>query len=409
MRFAGAALLAILFCGCGSSREEMHVEEKAAKSEEPGKRNSSEVVLTVEAQKSVGITDREVRPESVSETIPATGQLMLNEDQTWMLGALVAGRVVSMSAKVGDRVNQGDVLARIHSHEVHDARAALKTAQTELERTESAEAYARRIRDRARRLLEVKAGSQQDLETAETQLRNAESAVLSAKVNVDKERTHIVEFLEVPTEEHLEIGHQEKGADPDDYVPVKAPASGLVIERKATPGTVVAAGNEIFRISSTASLWMIANVNESDLGRLRAGQSVRVFVRAFPERPFEGRILRLGEQLDPATRTLQVRVLVPNPGNVLKPEMYATAEIARAASREALFVPEEAAQDLNGARVVFVRTGADRFEVRPIQVSRARDQRLEVTAGLRSGDRVVVKGAFILKSQLLKSSLAGEE
>jgi cobalt-zinc-cadmium efflux system membrane fusion protein len=138
------------------------------------------------------------------------------------------------------------------------------------------------------------------------------------------------------------------------------------------------------------------------------GQTVRVLVRAYPERAFPGRILRLGEELDPTTRTLKVRVLVPNQGGLLKPEMYATAEIERAGSRSALFVPEAAAQDLNGNRVVFVKTGADRFEARPIQVARVSDGKMEVTNGLKAGDQVAVKGSFILKSQLLRSSMESE-
>jgi cobalt-zinc-cadmium efflux system membrane fusion protein len=106
---------------------------------------------------------------------------------------------------------------------------------------------------------------------------------------------------------------------------------------------------------------------------------------------------------------LQVRVLVENAAGMLKPEMFAAAEIRRGGSRETLFVPEGAAQELNGARVVFVRTGADRFEPRPIEVRRTLNGMMEVANGVRPGDAVVVKGSFVLKSQLLKSSLEEEE
>ncbi|MDZ4801651.1 MAG: efflux RND transporter periplasmic adaptor subunit [Bryobacteraceae bacterium] len=394
--------VAAVLAGCGS-REPAKAEAKEG-SKAADKKKAGEITLTEESQKTAGIQTVAVKPERLSETLQATGQFTVNEDQTWSVGALLDGRIVSVAARVGDRVKAGAVLARIHSHEVHDARAAYKSADLELARAKMAEGYALRLRDRARRLFDLKAGSQQELDAAEAGLRNAQSAVRDADVKVEKERTHIVEFLEIPIQEEVH-----SGADEDDYVPVKAPAAGMVIERKATPGTVVSSGNEIFRITSTESLWMMANVNEADLGQLRIGQAVRILVRAFPNRPFRGKILRLGEQLDATTRTLQVRVFVENPGNILKPEMFATAEIESGDTREALFVPDSAAQDLNGSRVVFVRTGPQTFEPRSIEVVRTMNNTMEVAAGLKAGDIVVVKGSFVLKSQLLKSSLEEED
>jgi cobalt-zinc-cadmium efflux system membrane fusion protein len=153
---------------------------------------------------------------------------------------------------------------------------------------------------------------------------------------------------------------------------------------------------------------MIANVNEADLAHLRPGQVVRVAVRAYPDRKFSGRVLRLGEQLDAATRTLRVHVLVPNQHGLLKPEMFATAEIDRPGTRDSIVIPDSALQDLNGHQVVFVRVAPDRFAVRPVQTAPAGAGQVEVVAGLRGNEPVVVKGAFVLKSHLLRSSLEGE-
>lgn len=400
LAFIEIAALAGL-CGCGAPPV---AETKAAEKSAEAKKKPGEVVLSPESQKTGGIEVETIQPTSVSQSISATGQLTVNEDQTFMVGALLDGRVVSVAAKVGDRVQSGQVMARIHSHDVHEARAAYKSADLELARARMAESYAQRLRDRAKRLFDLRAGSQQELDSAEAELRNAQTAVRDAQVKVEREKSHIIEFLDVPLEDD-----DHTGKDPADYVPVKAPASGVVIDRKATPGTVVSMGDEMFRLTTTETLWMIANVNEADLGQLRVGLPVRILVRAYPNRPFHGRILRLGEQLDPTTRTLQVRVFVQNPGNMLKPEMFATAEIGRGDTMQKLFVPEAAAQDMNGSRVVFVRTAADRFEVRPIEVRRALNGMMEVTNGIRPGDSVAVKGSFILKSQMLKGSLEAEE
>lgn len=394
-----AIALAALLAGCSHDEPAKADATPGARAET--KKNPGELTMAETAQKAAGVAVESLQPSSVSESITATGELTVNEDRTWTVGSHIEGRVVTVSAKPGDLVKQGAVLARMHSHEVHDSRADFRRASDELVRARAAALQATRLRDRAARLLELKAASKQDVELAEGQLREAEAAVRNAKTELERVRTHITEYLEVTV--------SEEGRDAgEDHVPIKAPASGLVTERKASAGTVVTSGQEMFRITDPSSLWMTANVAESDLQHLRVGQSVRVLVRAYPEHSFPGRILRLGEELDPTTRTLKVRVLVPNAGGLLKPEMYASAEIARAGSRSALFVPESAAQDLNGNRVVFVQTGADRFEARPIQVARVTDGRMEVSNGLKAGDRVAVKGSFLLKSQLLRSLMEQE-
>jgi cobalt-zinc-cadmium efflux system membrane fusion protein len=399
VRHTAAIALAAILAGCSGNGPAKTEAKADAPAEE--KLKSGEVIMTEPAQKMAGITVELLQPGIVSESITATGELTVNEERTWTVGSHIEGRVVTVFAKPGDHVRQGAVLARMHSHEVHDSRADFRRASDELVRARAAALQATRLRDRAARLFELKAASKQDLELAEGQRREAEVAVRNAQTELDRVRTHITDYLEVS----VSPGNEDRG---EDHIPIKTPESGQVIERKASAGTVVTTGQEMFRITDPSSVWMMANVSESDLRHLRVGQSVRVIVRAYPDRPFPGRILRLGEALDPTTRTLKVRVLVPNRGGLLKPEMYATAEIERAGSRSALFVPEAAAQDLSGNRVVFVRTGPDRFEARPIQVARVLDGRMEVVEGLRSGEEVVVRGSFILKSQLLRSSMEQE-
>ena len=403
--FVGAvAVLSVCSCSGPGAADPGAVARAGEKSAGAGttepKKKAGEIVISPESQRTGGIEVQVIQPAAIGESISATGQLTVNEDQTWTVGALLDGRVVSVAVNVGDRVNSGQVLAHIHSHDVHEARAAFKSADLELARARMAASYAQRVRDRAKRLLDLRAGSQQEMEAAEAELRNAQTAVRDAQVKVDKEKAHITEFLDVPLEDD-----DSRRGDPNDYVPVKAPASGVVIDRKATAGTVVSTGHEMFRITTTSSLWMTANVNEADLGKLRVGMPVRIFVRAYPDRPLSGRVLRLGEQLDPTTRTLQVRVFVQNDRGMLKPEMFATAEIGSGSTEQKLFIPEAAAQDFNGARVVFVRTAADRFELRPVEIRRTLNGMAEVVNGIRAGEAVAVKGSFILKSQMLKGSL----
>ena len=149
-------------------------------------------------------------------------------------------------------------------------------------------------------------------------------------------------------------------------------------------------------------------MNEEYLSRLRLGQPVDVFVQAFPNQPFRGLISWIGEELDPATRTVQVRVALANKTGKLKPEMYAKAEIEMGGETAALLVPQESLQEVNGETVLFVQTAPGRFEVRTVQPGQPLGDLVEIRNGLREGETIAVKGSFVLKSQLLRASLAEE-
>jgi cobalt-zinc-cadmium efflux system membrane fusion protein len=213
--------------------------------------------------------------------------------------------------RLGDFVKASQVVARMHSHEVHDSRANRRQALSELARTKVLAEQAMRVRDRTRRLFDLKAASREQLEAADTQYQNARLSVDTADAEADKTKMHLTEFLEVEVHDDP----RQESTDPDaDTIPIRTPETGTVIECLANVGSVLSAGNPIVTVSDLSSLWLIASVNEAeaDLSSIHPGQPVQVSVRAYPERSFRGRVFRLGERLDPQTRTLQVRVVVAN-------------------------------------------------------------------------------------------------
>jgi cobalt-zinc-cadmium efflux system membrane fusion protein len=395
MKTVFIVIAAIALCACG--QKNTPPSDAAQKPKE--KENAGTITLDQTAQQKAHIAVAPVTSKEIAESVTALGQLTVNEDQTWRVGAVASGKVGDLTARVGDFVRDGQVIGRIHSHDVHDARAAYQQASTELERARAAEAYSRRLRDRAQRLFELRAGSRQEVETAEAELRNAQAAIAKAQSEITKERAHLTDILRVPVDDRP--GFQ----DAEDGVPIFAPASGIVLQRKVTVGSVVNTGDELLSVSDTRSLWMIAAANEVDLAKLRPGLAVRVEVRAYPDREFNGRILKLGEQLDPTTRTLQIRILVPNPQGLLKPEMYATARLPEGGKRAVLLLPDEAIQDINGVPAVFLRRSATEFEPRTVKTGRHGSGATEITEGLKAGDAVVVKGSFLLKSQLMRRAI----
>jgi RND family efflux transporter MFP subunit len=161
-------------------------------------------------------------------------------------------------------------------------------------------------------------------------------------------------------------------------------------------------------ISDLSTVWAIAEVGEEHLGKLRVGMPANIFVQAYPGRAFRGRIGKLGEVLDPNTHTIKVRIELPNTQGLLKPEMYADAELEVGRGGRALMLPAEAVQDVRGDAVVFVRVATDRFEMRPVRTGRTAEGAVEILSGLEAGDAVVSQAAFILKSEFLRASLTGE-
>jgi multidrug efflux pump subunit AcrA (membrane-fusion protein) len=397
-----AAALAAISCG----RQPAPAPEAKAAAPAREKAAASAVTLSAEAQRSAGVAVEPAKLHSIPLVLRATARLTQDDNRTWRVGAITEGRVVQVLANPGDVVKQGQVLARLHSHDIHEARAEYRKALGELARLQAVRDAARKLRDRAKRLYQLKAGALEQVEHAEIELRNAETSLANEQIEVERTRNHLVEFLGIPAEHtaHDKPGHN----DEDDYIPVRSPESGVVLTRNVTPGAVVTPSVDLFLISDLSRIWAIAEVNEEHLSKLRPGMPARVFVQAYGEEAFPGRIGKLGEALDPATRTVKVRIELANRRGRLKPEMYASCEIEMGGSESALFVPQEAMQEVRGQNVVFVRTAADRFELRPVEPGRALLGSLEIRRGVSPGEVVVSRAAFVLKSEFLKASMAEE-
>jgi cobalt-zinc-cadmium efflux system membrane fusion protein len=153
---------------------------------------------------------------------------------------------------------------------------------------------------------------------------------------------------------------------------------------------------------------MLASVHQEDLAQLRQGQTATVTLAGMEGVRYQGRITNLGQEFDPATRMMQVRIELTNANGRLRPEMLADAEIPVGIGRSLVYVPSDSLQQVNGQDVVFLQTAPGRFVVRPVKTGEAAAGRTPILEGIQSGDPVAVRGSFILKSQLLKSTLESE-
>jgi membrane fusion protein, heavy metal efflux system len=363
---------------------------------------SNVIIVRQNSQQSAGFTLTKVHARALPLTTTAVGSLTVNEEKTDHIGVIFAGIITQVMVNVGDHVEDGQVLARLHTHDLHDAISAYRSGLAEAERTRRLIDYSRRNRERYDSLYQIKFASRQEAERAAMDYNNAVADHDKAQAMLQAARTHLADMLDVADDKITESDLRAE------TIPIKSPRSGIVMARYVTPGMALNTGAQTFTVSGLATLWMMAAVNEENLQGLRIGMPVTIRVRAYPDVTFSGQIVQLGPQLDPATRTLTVRVLVPNKDGRLRPEMYATAEIARGASRSALFVPEDSVQNLNGNPVVFVRRPNSEFEARPVKSGAIVNHQVEIVEGLKDGEEVVTDGAFVVKSQFLTRSLAQE-
>ncbi len=365
--------------------------------------NKNEIVLSP-ADQAAGLIETQAAALSAEpQMLRVSGRIALADNRTWRVGVRTDGLVMIVNAGLGDYVRKGQILARYHADEVREARAQYRTAVADLARLEAASSQAQRKYDRAQKLLSLKAGSIQQVEDTRQEMVSAQSALKGGQIAVDRVKDQLEDDLRVPADPPPGTP-----AEIADDVPILAPASGYIIEKFVTPGKTVQPSTDTFLIGDLSQVWMLASVRQEQLAELRVGQSATVNLQGTTGQSFTGKITNLGQELDPATRAMQVRIVLNNPSNRLRPEMLATAEIPVGERKPVLIVPSDAVQQIDGQDVVFVRTAADRFTVRPVHTGQTAGAKTPVLDGLKAGEQIVVRGSFTLKSQLLKSTMESE-
>jgi len=195
-----------------------------------------------------------------------------------------------------------------------------------------------------------------------------------------------------------ELASLEKSGKALHALVVRSPASGIVLEKSAVTGARALAGETLFRIADLSQVWIIAEVYEQDIGLLQPGQTVRATLDAYPGRSFHGKVGFIHPTLNPSTRTVRVRVELPNPDGLLKPMMYTQLEICAQAHR-ALAVPRSAVLDSGRRTLVLVERGEGRYEPRPVKLGLRGEETIEILEGLHEQEHVVVNANFLIDAE----------
>jgi cobalt-zinc-cadmium efflux system membrane fusion protein len=371
----------------GESLVEAQGEHEEISGEEP-ESTADRVTLTPQEMASVEITLAQAEERDLAPSFETPAEILAEPDRQATIGPRVAGRVVSVSVNIGDRVERGASLVVLESELVGRARADMIAARAR-------ENVARRALARQQNLLEGRVTSQRAVEEAEGALELARADVLAA-------RTQLAAF-----------GITGRGgARGSARVALRSPIAGIVVSRAVHIGQWVQGSDVAIEVVNLDELWARATVYERDMRFVSEGQPVQVEVRAFPGEVFEGTISRVGGALDERTRTVSVIVTLSNPDHRLRPGMFATARIQGAHAHEAtrvLSIPWAAVQQVGNHPAVFVKVDEGVFELHRVHTGERTGDFVEVLNGISAGDVVVAQGSFLLKGQLLRSTLGEDE
>lgn len=318
----------------------------------------------------------------------STGTVQANTYKETPVISLVGGIVRRVSGELGQDVKRGQTVAVVFSNELADAQSRYLAAQAALE--EHHRHHLRTIK-----LVEIGAASRQELETATTLYREAETNLANLRQRL------LLLGLSAQRIDNLNSSSQISSE-----VTVMAPSAGTLTSRSVNPGQVIEANKELMRVTDLSSVWVVGQVYEKDLATVRVGSGANVTSDAYPGRVFRGRVSYVDPKIDQATRTAQVRIELANPGHMFKIGMYLNVAFSGlgAAEKTSSVVPKDAVQTIGTQQFVFVATEkANEFVLRPVRLGPESNGFYPVLEGLNVGERIVTEGSFMLRAEWLKT------
>jgi cobalt-zinc-cadmium efflux system membrane fusion protein len=370
--------------------------DAAAQTREP---TASAAALSSGPQ-SVELNDKQltsVKVETVGEHVfpverVAVGSIDFNEELTVQVFTPYQGKIIDVFAKVGDEVKQGDTLFTIDSPDLLAADSNLVAAAGVLELTS-------RNLERLKLLYQSRAVSQHDLEQAVSDQQTAEGALRSARDAVR---------IFGKTEAEVNKIVAERMADPRLVVP--SPIAGRITARNAAPGLLVQPGNAPapYSVADISTMWMLANVAESDVPLIHVGQEVKVSVLAYPGKVFEGRIATMDSMVDPNTHRMLIRSTIDDPNHELRSNMFATFTIRTGDPVRSLAVPlDGVVREGDGTMTVWATSDRRRFTQRAVKIGMQRDGFRQILEGVQPGELVATDGAVFLSNMLVIGQTGG--
>jgi cobalt-zinc-cadmium efflux system membrane fusion protein len=372
-----AAAITCAASGCGSGRSE---EESKMTSYSSGEaKGDTAELFSVPQDQMAHVQVAPVEKSRLPRVLHLTGTVAYNAFKTTPVFSAVGGPVQELRAEPGQTVKQGQTLLTVRSPDYSAARSAYMKAVSTAQLSEKSF-------QRATDLYAHHAIAEKDLQQAESDHAAAQADLQSSQ-----------DALRALGLRDLDAIAKNPGKTTSE-IPVLAPASGQVVERLVGPGQLLQAGaTQCFTISDMSTVWVLVNVYQNDLAFVHVGDPVDITTDAYPI-TFHGKISYVAAALDPATRTLQARIVTNNPGGQLKKDMYVSATVQAGALKDALTVPDAAVlRDSENEPFVYVLSGTNQFARRQVKVGDSTGGRTLIESGLKEGERVAGDGSLFLQ------------
>ena len=383
-RGALAASLILVLTGCGPKGTAQMEAAPPSEKQDPELVTASPQLLE---QLKVG----EPIWAEVADSLSVPGRFEVNETRVARVGSSVSGRITRLTVTEGQSVRRGQVLASLHSPELSDAQLAFLRAHSQQE-------LAQRAATRAKELLQAEVIAVAEVQRREADLAQASAAVSSARDQLAALGTRKDQM------DRLETTHEV-----DSESELIANLDGIVLERKVTVGQVVQSAETAFVLADLSNVWLVADVPEQAAGDVHAGKTVEATVPALPDEVVKGTLSFVSAMVNPETRSVRVRMELPNPQRVgssrlYKPAMLASMRLEGRPERR-LLVPGSAVVRDGNRDFVFVESGPATFRAREVRLGGEFGDRRVLMGGVGERDRIVLDGAFHLNNERKKSAL----
>ena len=390
MLWLAAACAIVMACGGGTENTATPPATESPDAAEAHTEADANTVRIEEGMlRDLRITVDEVESRPGGEQITLLGELEVDQRAYAEVGVPVQARVTRLLVNAGQTVRRGQTLAELTSPELGQARAEYLSAEARVKLADAA-------LERKRGLAAEKIVPLREVQEAESQAAEARAALRTA-------RAAIGAFgVEPPSSDTPEATTS--------FFVLRSPVSGSVIERRAVVGQMLDPSTPAFRVGDLSTLWLTVHAFERDAVRIQNGTAARIVFPALPGQDFAGKVTVAGQHVESESRTVPIRIDVENMSGVLRPGMSATAVLpVGATGAPILTVPVAAVQRVRNEWCVFLPKGEGAFEIRRIGRGRDLAGEVEVLSGLRSGEQIVVDGAFLLKAQAEKGQAGHDE
>ena len=312
----------------------------------------------------------------IDDEIILNGEISFNENNVNKVYPRNSGQVIECKVTLGDKVQAGQVLAVIRSADIAGNYADLNSANADIN-------IAKRQLDNTESLYKNGIASEKEF----TEAKQNYEKTLSAKQKIQS-------LINI---------NGGNGSNAGGSYNIVSPIGGYIVEKKVNAGNFIRAdmGDNLFTISDLKNVWVIANVFEADIPKIREGYFVKVNTLAYPDKKMEGTIEKMSQVLDPTNKTLKIRIKLGNPDLLLRPEMFARVVVSNKENKKAICIPTKALISLNGKTFVVIYHSNEDMKISEVEILKPGSDQTYLINGVMPGDKIITQNQLLVFQQLL--------